>query len=587
MQTMSRSSKRIVLGVILLVAVIGLFHQQITQHVACAAEKSELSVVDARATKPTVDVALSPKDAVQSPKAVAASEPEVAKVPSEDHLVKVEALSAAFRQVAKKANPAVVHIIAKYALKKTEGTEQQDEDTDWETEELPEILRKFFEERGQEPRKPRRNVPIPPRQRPRERTGMGSGVIIDAENGYIVTNNHVVESSDKEEGRFDVRLADGRRFEGTVVGRDPSTDLAVMKIQAENLEALSLGDSDKMEVGDWVLAIGSPFAFEQTVTQGIISAKGRNNLGIIAGYEDFIQTDAAINPGNSGGPLLNMKGEVIGINTAIVTHGLISGPGFMGIGFAVPVKTVKQVLPYLKEGQEVVRGYLGVGIRGLDTYPPGIGKTFGLTDDAGVLVESFKPDHPDTPARQAGLKIDDVILEYNGQRVKSSTHLQSLVALTAPGTTVELTIWRDRQEIIIPVEIGRQPKNFFAQAGPWSHRSEEHEDAEPENPEVEIEVLGMTVQRLTHELAKQYGWKDVDLSEAMLVVVRLDPLGEASAGLGIAVGDLILSVQSIPVKSSQALLEALNEDALAEGVRLRIQSVRTRESSTVYLEIDR
>jgi len=574
MKTVSRRSVRIGLGVILLAVVVGLFHQQLTGHVACAAEKSEAQVARERPAKQDVG-------ATQSPKEEAEPKPQVEKEPAQDHLVRVEALSAAFRQVVKQAKPAVVHIIAKYAPKKRESQEQERE---FEADELPEILRKFFEERGDWPRRPRRELPVPRRRRPRERRGVGSGVIIDAENGYIITNNHVVETGDDEEARIDVRLADGRRMEGAVIGRDPSTDLAMIQIKAENLHALTLGDSDKMEVGDWVLAIGSPFTFNQTVTQGIISANGRNP-GIVTGYEDFIQTDAAINPGNSGGPLLNMRGEVIGINTAIVTNGLIQG--FMGIGFAVPVKTVKQILPFLKEGKEVVRGYLGVKIRGLDTYPPGIGQTFGLAEDVGVQIEGFRPDRPDTPARKAGLRIDDVILEYNGERIETADQLKTVVALTEPGTTVQLKVWRDRKEITIPVEIEKQPKNFFVDASPWGRRGDRWEEKEPENPEVEIEVLGMTVQLLTRELAKQYGWEDQKDPRELLVVTKLDPLGEASAGLGIEVGDLVLSVQGIPVNSGQALLDALNDEALAAGVRLRIQSFRTRESRTVYLEIDR
>jgi len=586
MKTVSRRSIRIGFGVILLAVVAGLFHQQITGHVACAAEKSGSQVAKERPAKQDASVTQSPKEGTEH-------NTQAVKEPAQDHLVRVEELSTTFRQVAQQAQPAVVYIIAQYIPKKTEG---QDPEPGSAVDELPEILRKFFEERGDIPRRwyyrspdeqqrdPHRELPVPRRPQPQRRQGLGSGVIIDAANGYIITNNHVVETGEGEEARFDVYLADGRRVEGKVVGRDPSTDLAVVQIKAEDLHALSLGDSDQMEVGDWVLAIGSPFKFQQTVTQGIISAKGRNP-GIVTGYEDFIQTDAAINPGNSGGPLVNMRGEVIGINTAIVTSGLVHG--FMGIGFAVPAKTVKYVLPFLKEGKEVVRGYLGVKIRGLDTYPPGIGKTFGLAEDVGVQIEGFKPDRPDTPARKAGLKIDDVILEYNGQRVKSSTQLQSFVALTEPGTTVQLKVWRDREEITIPVQIEKQPPGFFEESTPWSSREGGREEREPDNPEIEIEVLGMTVQLLTPALAKQYGWEDQKDTAGLLVVTKLDPLGEASAGLGIEVGDLLLSVQGIPVHSGQALLDALNEEALAEGVRLRIQSVRSRESRTVYLEINR
>ncbi len=491
-------------------------------------------------------------------------------------LASVEEISASFRRVAKAAQPAVVHIIARSASRPSESTGGEINPQD-----LPEALREFFKDREDLPFSWR----LPPERRtPRPRIGSGSGVIINAESGFVITNNHVVEQADEENTRVDVYLADGRRLSGRVVGRDPSTDLALVQIKADHLQALPLGDSEAAEVGDWVLAMGAPFGLAQTVTQGIISAKGRNPQ-IVTGYEDFLQTDAAINPGNSGGPLVNMRGEVIGINTAIVTNSLMSG--YMGIGFAVPSSTVRRILPFLEEGKPVVRGYLGVSIRGLDTFEPGFGKTFGLDEDRGVLVEGFHPDSPDTPARKAGLRIDDVILEFNGRPVGSSTQLQSLVAATEPDTTVKLKVWRDKQEITIPVTIERQPGDFFASSGRRGGRGEGGSRGSAETAETEIPALGMTVQRLTPELAKEYGWEEEKNPERLVIVTKVDPLGEANAGLGIELGDLIVSVQGEPVSSGRALLEALSDKALSEGVRLRIRSARGGQSRTVFLRIDR
>ena len=308
---------------------------------------------------------------------------------------------------------------------------------------------------------------------PQPQQASGSGVIIDAEHGYVLTNNHVVASehedkegeSDEEKIRIDVTLADGRKAKGTVLGTDPKTDLALVQIKADNLSALPLGDSGKLQVGDIVLAIGAPFGLDQTITQGIVSATGRN-VQIAAGYNDFIQTDAAINPGNSGGPLVNIHGEVIGINTAIATSGIVAG--YMGVGFSIPSNIAKDILPYLEKGKEVVRGYLGVKIKGADLWEPGLAQSFGLKEDqGGVLVEDFVKVRgvSETPAQKAGLKMDDIILSYNGKPVRTANEVQALVAHTKPEEKVNLKVWRDRKEITIPVTIEQQPTDFFAEAG--------------------------------------------------------------------------------------------------------------------------
>jgi serine protease Do len=470
----------------------------------------------------------------------------------QEHLAKVEAISQAFRLVARQVKPAVVHITttAKPAERPGRGRRPQ-----IDPKSIPEPFKEFFEE-FQDPRF----------MAPRPREGTGSGVIIDAEAGYVITNNHVVSDVEDGQGRIDVRLPDGRKVKGDVIGRDEKTDLALIRIHADKLHAVTLGDSDAMEVGDWVLAIGSPFGLEQTVTQGIISAKGRTHI-LQIGYEDLIQTDAAINPGNSGGPLVNMRGEMIGINTAIATNSLTRG--YMGIGFAIPSKTIKEILSSLKEGKEIVRGYLGVRIVSLDAYGPGFGKTFGLESDEGVLVEDV---YDDTPASKAGLKMDDVVLSYNNKPTKEANDLTAMVTKTNPGTKVNLKVWRDRKEISIPVTIEKQPRDFFS----WGERRGEEGGEEEGKPEksgpAEVASVGITVEPLTEELAKQYGWaEEYDQVKDLLIITEVDPIGEARAQ-GVRAGDLIVSVQGKAVKTVAALKEALGEEALAEGVRMRAKT---------------
>jgi len=491
--------------------------------------------------------------------AMAASAPKEvqADVPPEQ-LARVEDISATFRTVSKAVKPAVVTIKTTSTVKASARRPRLPLD------ELPEQFRDFFREPG-----------IPEQLEPQRSSG--SGVIIDAERGYILTNNHVIGGDeDTEKSRIYVHLADGRRYQGKVLGTDPKTDLALIQIKAERLTAAKLGDSDKIEVGDWVLAIGAPFGLDQTVTQGIISATGRTTE--ITPIGEFIQTDAAINPGNSGGPLVNMRGEVIGINTAIATTGMAAG--YMGVGFAIPSNLAKEILPALEKGEEVVRGYLGVQIRGLDTFEPGIGKSFGLSEDRGVLIEDVMPD---TPAAKAGLKADDVILSYDGKEVTSAPELQKLVTRTAPNTKVNLRVWRDRKEITIPVTIEKQPSDFYSRnrtrgIGPGSGRGEE------ESTEVTIESLGMTIAPMSEALAKRFKWPEDEAKTQGVVVTSVEPLGEARAA-GLTPGDMIISIQSQPVRSVRQVQEALSKEALASGVRLRVRNPSGLQR-TIFLQIE-
>lgn len=475
---------------------------------------------------------------------------------SPDNLAKIESISQAFRTVAKTVKPGVVQITAQVQRSeksKTRGPHGQ----------LPDQLKEFLEKYGD--RFPDFQLPDMPSQPVR---GSGSGFIVDAKQGLILTNNHVIgKGDDDDEVRLDVTLHDGRKYQADVIGQDPNTDLALIQIEADDLHALKLGSSEVMEVGDWVLAFGAPFGLEQTVTQGIISAKGRSSVGILP-YEEFIQTDAAINPGNSGGPLVNMRGEVIGINTAIATSGLAAG--YMGVGFAIPVKVVADLLPQLKTGEPIVRGYLGVAIRDLNDFEPGFEKTFGLdTRDGVYIADVYK--HRETPASKAGLKGEDIVLKYDGERVTSAKQLQYMVAKTRPETEVEMTLWRDGKEITVPVVIGRQPKDFFTN---WrlSNNPDGSDDGAAEDEEVHIEGLGMTVEKMSPDLAKKFGWEDNEDVEGMLVVTDVEALGEASTQR-IRPGDLIESVQGKRVKSSDQLTDVLESDAAKEnGVRLRLKT---------------
>jgi serine protease Do/serine protease DegQ len=284
----------------------------------------------------------------------------------------------------------------------------------------------------------RRFFDIPNQQR-RTRSA-GSGVVVDAENGYIVTNNHVVHRADE----IAITLADGRSLRATLVGTDEQVDLAVLEVEPEDLTEISFADSDRVRVGDFVVAIGNPFSLSQTVTSGIVSALGRSGLGI-EGYEDFIQTDASINPGNSGGALVDLKGRLVGINTAIATAG---GPGSVGIGFAIPANMVRAIMNQLIEKGEVQRGYLGIAVQGLNAQ---LAEAFGVDQRDGVVVLDVEPD---SPASDAGLKDGDIITRLAGKPVRKVADYHNRTAVIFVGDEVEMEILRDGRRRNIELEIG-------------------------------------------------------------------------------------------------------------------------------------
>ncbi|NWF75442.1 MAG: DegQ family serine endoprotease [Nitrospirae bacterium] len=340
---------------------------------------------------------------------------------------------------------------------------------------------------------------------------LGSGVVISSD-GYIITNNHVVEKADE----IRVTLLDKRTFKGTIIGADPKTDIAIVKIDANNLPTLSLGDSDNLQVGEFVLAIGNPYGLSHTVTMGIISAVGRANVGI-ADYEDFIQTDAAINPGNSGGPLVNIKGEMIGINTAIFSR---TG-GYQGIGFAVPSNMVKLVMDQLIQKGKVVRGWIGVTIQELT---PELSQKFGLKSTKGALVSDVMKD---SPAAKAGIKRGDIIVEFNGKDVRDVSSLRNMVAQSKTGNEITLKIIRSGRELTLNVLIMELPREIAAIK----------EDSESDTSETQV-LSGITVMDLTREMLRQLGFNKDEKGVVVVRVERGSPADEAE----IKKGDIIKEI---------------------------------------------
>lgn len=426
----------------------------------------------------------------------------------DDGLESLRESGKAFRSVAKQVSPAVVYIQVE-----KEVSQQQMGHPFGGSPFGEEFFRRFFGEPPQQKRAPKK----------RQSMGQGSGFVISSD-GYIMTNNHVVGDAD----RVTVRMLDGREFTAKTVGTDPPTDVALIKIEAdEKLPYLSLGDSDKMEVGDWVLAFGNPFGLSHTLTAGIVSAKGRSGIGL-TDYENFIQTDAAINPGNSGGPLVNLDGEVIGMNTAIFSR---SG-GYMGIGFAIPVNMVKTIREQLVEHGTVTRGRLGVYIQDVTQD---LADSFGLKQTDGILVAQVVED---SPAEKAGLKQGDVILSLDGRKVGKVAAFRNRVALTRPGTEIELTVLRDGKKKKVEVTIGSLDTD---------------EEGRPVSAD-KLPKLGMSLQKLTSELAEQFGYEE---SKGVLVTaVEEDSI---AARAGIQRGDLIEEVNRKPVSEPHQVKKMIKE----------------------------
>jgi serine protease Do len=445
-----------------------------------------------------------------------------------------------FARVAEAIKPAVINITVNASVsRKSFGRRTPFEEFFGE-----EFFKRFF---GVEPEQ------IPQRS-------LGSGVVVDA-SGIALTNYHVVapviEKRDDVEVQIEVITLDGGKHKAKVVGHDKRTDLAVLRLDdgKGSFKAARLGDSDKIQVGDWVLAVGSPFGFQATVTAGIISAKARQIPdGQLSPFTDFLQTDAAINPGNSGGPLVNMQAEIVGINTAIASP---TG-GSVGIGFAIPSNTARKIYTELLAKGKVSRGWLGVSIQPLT---PELAKSFGARDTKGVLVSDVVPD---SPAARAGLKAGDIVLEFEGRKVEAPGDLQRAVGLSSPGAEARVKVWRDQSEKTVTVKVGDAPDEREARGPGARARS----------------LLGLEVRPITQDMARQLNLPSTD----GVIVARVED-GSGAAEAGIQRGDVIREINRQRVKSL-ADWERLTKD-VKDGDRLTVLLQRGPMSLYVAFTIGR
>ncbi len=428
-----------------------------------------------------------------------------------------------FASLAKRLGPSVVNVATIQVRQAARSGRQSGDD------QMEEFFQRFF---GQ---------PAP--RGPQRQGGQGSGFIID-NNGTILTNYHVVDGAQK----IVVTLADGKTYDAMVVGKDQKSDIAVIKIDAgRELPAVALGDSDRLEVGEWVMAIGNPFGLDHTVTSGIVSAKGRN---IGSGpYDNFIQTDASINPGNSGGPLINLRGEVVGINTAIFSQ---SG-GNIGIGFAIPTNSVKELLPQLRGTGKVVRGYLGTSVQ---KVTPEIAESLGLKQARGALVAEVLKG---SPAERAGVKLGDIIVEFDHKDIKESADLPIQVARVAPGTTVQVRVLRDSKDVILSLTVGEMKDDEIIAS-------------------TQDGGLGLTVKPITPQLAENLGLERVE----GLVITAVKP-GSAAEEAGLKSGDVISEINRQPIKTLADYNRELARNEKAKSVLLLVR----RGQSSLFLALKR
>lgn len=433
----------------------------------------------------------------------------------------IVALTTSFAPIVKNTQPAVVSIASTKVVKSNgadEGLSPLFDDP---------MFRQFFGDRG--------HGPLNRSGKPREQReqGLGSGVIVSPD-GYILTNNHVIEGANE----IKIFTSDKRELKARVVGTDPKTDIAVVKVEEKNLPTLAFADSAQVQVGDIALAIGNPFGVGQTVTMGIVSATGRGNLGI-EDYEDFIQTDAAINPGNSGGALINANGELIGINTAILSR----AGGNQGVGFAVPANLARTVMNQLLKNGKVVRGYLGVMIQ---PVTPEIAQAFSLPNVQGALIGEITPDGP---AAKAGVAQGDVIIELNGQRVDDSRELRLKISQLAPDSVIKLKVLRDGTPREIAITLGELPI--------------EKETANNEKPE-NSSLDGLSVESLTPQIARQLNLS----ADASGVVVNGVQNGSRADDAGLRRGDLIQQVNRQPVNNAADFERAMKQTGGKSAVLL-------------------
>jgi serine protease Do len=443
-------------------------------------------------------------------------------------------LSNTFVEVANQASDAVVFIQVRKDVLSQRGPRGMNEE--W--------MRRFFGRRGPEGLDPRGRAP----QRAPRAVGSGSGFIV-SDDGYIVTNHHVAADADT----LTVTLVDGREYLAELIGTDPQTEVALIKVDAENLPTVAMGDSDALRVGEWVLAIGSPFGLEHTVTSGIVSAYGRSQVGIVD-YANFIQTDAAINPGNSGGPLINLEGDVIGVNTAIMSPSGASS----GVGFAIPINMVKYVVEQLRDNGSVARGFLGVSIQNLT---PELADWFELEPEQGVLISDVTEG---SPAEKAGLLKDDVIVKFDGAEVTDMGTLRSRVSTTAPGSSVPVTVLREGEHMNKTVHLGSLDGEAI------TARRDDSPDIRPQ--------LGLRLQELTEELREGMDYA----GEPGVVVADVAPNSPA-ADAGLQPGSLIIEVNRLPVASIPEFRAALEESGTRRSALLRVKEGEASRYTTLKL----
>ncbi len=441
----------------------------------------------------------------------------------DDDITILSKSSKAFTSVVKKAQPAVVHIQVEKTVKGSTRNYEEFFDNPF--------FDHFFgpQFRRQHPQQPKRH----------KQQGQGSGFII-SKDGYILTNNHVVENADT----ITVTLDDKQKVTAKLIGSDPQTDVALIKIKnGKKLPTLPLGNSEALEVGEWVIAIGNPFGLSQTVTVGVVSAKGRSRVGINE-YENFIQTDAAINPGNSGGPLLNIHGEVIGINSALFSR---TG-GYMGIGFAIPINMVKAIQDQLHTHGKVTRGWLGVAIQDVSED---LAKSFDLDDATGILISEVQQD---SPAKKGGLQQGDVIIKLNHVLLKDVNDLRNRIALIIPETKADFEIIRDGKKKLITVTIGEQPTDFGKISKTKDGKST-------------LDEFGLALQDLTPELAERLGYQ-----EKQGVLISDVEQDNVAANAGLKPGQLIEEVNKKRVRNLKELQQVLKDSQNPKRILLRVRT---------------
>ncbi len=451
----------------------------------------------------------------------------VARADTKESTQRVSQLSNSFADIIEKASPAVVTISSTRVIKASEQQGQNPFTAD-------PFFRQFFGGQGMRPRDQRER-------------GLGSGVIVSP-SGYILTNNHVVDKATL----LKVKLSDGRDFTAKTVGTDPQTDLAVVKITANDLPTLPFANSDAARVGDLCFAIGNPFEQDHTVTMGIVSAKGRKLEGQTH-IQDFIQTDAAINPGNSGGALINAQGQLIGINTMILTGGNSFGGGEggnIGIGFAVPSNMAKQVMDQIEKSGKVSRGYMGAL---LGSLTPELAPQFGLKNDKGALVSQVTPGGP---AEKAGLKMGDVVTAIDGKPVNNADDLTMAVISRSPGSTVNLDIVRNSKPMQISITLGQRPNGVDWDSKKSGNDNNGNDDDNNGGPNGSVTARGITVENLTPEIAQQI---NVPASTKGVVVDDVDQSSPAADAANLGKGAVIIAVNRQPVANTGDFKRLMNE----------------------------